>query len=85
MYFMMLSYSFTTCSKIDTFLTILDPYLLFFEPPFLLGDNSVDFVLGSNPRAEEMGVGAVCFFLDGYSAKSRTVSCCEVLKVVLSS
>ena len=40
----------------------------------------MDLVLGRRPRAEEMGVGTVCFFLEGgYSMESLRVSCCEVL------
>ena len=80
MYFMMLSYSLTACSKIDMFLTIRAWSLPLREGAFLLGDIYMDLVLGRRPRAEEMGVGTVCFFLEGgYSMESLRVSCCEVL------
>lgn len=45
--------------------TILD-YLLFRDVLFLLGDNSVDLYFVGSPLADVSGVGAVCFFLEGW-------------------
>ena len=69
---MMLSSSFTTCSRIEIFLTILDSFP-FREVHLRRGDSSVDLALGSSPLAEEMGVGAVCFLREGLSGRSRMV------------
>ena len=81
----MLSYSLTTCYKIDIFRTTRGVSFPRFTDSLRLGDSSVDLALGSSPLAEEMGVGAVCFLREGYSGTSLRVSCWEVLKVVLPS